>query len=79
MTAAKSALRRKKQYEHTLEQTTSQIATLEQQIYSIEAANINRETLAAMERAGQAMQQIHGQLNIDKVDETMYVFCTDRV
>jgi hypothetical protein len=26
-----------------------------------------------MERAGQAMSQIHGQLNIDKVDETMYV------
>ena len=29
--------------------------------------------MAAMERAGQAMQQIHGKLNIDKVDETMYV------
>jgi charged multivesicular body protein 4 len=71
--AAKAALRRKKQYEHTLEQTTAQVATLEQQIYSIEAANINRETLAVMERAGQAMQQIHGKLNIDKVDETMYV------
>jgi hypothetical protein len=27
-----------------------------------------------MERAGEAMQQIHGKLNIDKVDETMYVF-----
>jgi hypothetical protein len=66
-------LRRKKQHEHTLEQTTAQIATLEQQIYSIEAANINRETLAAMERAGEAMQTIHGKLNIDKVDETMYV------
>jgi hypothetical protein len=26
-----------------------------------------------MERAGEAMQQIHGKLNIDKVDETMYV------
>jgi charged multivesicular body protein 4 len=25
-----------------------------------------------MERAGEAMQQIHGKLNIDKVDETMY-------
>jgi charged multivesicular body protein 4 len=71
--AAKAALRRKKQHEHTLDQTTAQIATLEQQIYSIEAANINRETLAAMERAGEAMQQIHGKLNIDKVDETMYV------
>jgi charged multivesicular body protein 4 len=49
----------------------AQIATLEQQIYSIEAANINRETLAAMEKAGKAMKQIHGQLNIDKVDQTM--------
>lgn len=73
--AARNALKRKKQHEHTLEQTTAQISTLEQQIYSIEAANINRETLAAMERAGEAMQQIHGKLNIDKVDETMYVRC----
>lgn len=71
--AARAALRRKKQHEHTLDQTVAQISTLEQQIYSIEAANINRETLAAMERAGEAMQQIHGKLNIDKVDETMYV------
>lgn len=51
----------------------AQISTLEQQIYSIEAANINRETLLAMEKAGQAMKQIHGKLNIDKVDQTMYV------
>lgn len=28
-----------------------------------------------MKRAGEAMQQIHGKLDIDKVDETMYVFC----
>ncbi|EPE29339.1 hypothetical protein GLAREA_00499 [Glarea lozoyensis ATCC 20868] len=69
--AAKAALRRKKQHEHTLEQTTAQIATLEQQVYSIEAANINRETLMAMEKAGKAMADIHGNLNIDKVDETM--------
>jgi len=60
-------------HEHTLEQTTAQVATLEQQIYSIEAANINAETLKAMEQAGKAMAQIHGNLNIDKVDETMYV------
>ena len=71
--AARAALRRKKQHEHTLEQTVAQIATLEQQIYSIEAANINRETLAAMEKAGQAMKQIHGKLSIETVDETMYV------
>jgi len=69
--AARAALRRKKQHEHTQEQTTAQISTLEQQIYSIEAANINRETLEAMKKAGEAMQQIHGKLNIDTVDETM--------
>jgi len=69
--AARAALKRKKQHEHTLDQTLAQISTLEQQIYSIEAANINRETLAAMEKAGQAMKQIHGKLNIDVVDQTM--------
>jgi hypothetical protein len=79
ITAARAALRRKKQHEHTLEQTVAQIATLEQQIYSIEAANINRETLAAMEKAGQAMKQIHGKLSIETVDETMYVIAGLRI
>jgi charged multivesicular body protein 4A/B len=71
--AAKAALRRKKAHEHSLEQTVSQIGTLEQQINAIESANINRETLAAMERAGDAMKMIHGKLTPEKVDETMYV------
>ena len=44
---------------------------MEQQIYSIEAANINQETLNAMKNAGAAMKQIHGGLTIDKVDATM--------
>lgn len=69
--AAKAALRRKKLHERTLEQTTAQIAQIEQQIYSIEAANINQETLNAMKNAGAAMKQIHGNLTIDKVDQTM--------
>ncbi|KXJ90959.1 vacuolar-sorting protein SNF7 [Microdochium bolleyi] len=69
--AAKAALRRKKAHEHSLDQTVSQIGTLEQQINAIESANINRETLAAMERAGEAMKQIHGKLTPEKVDETM--------
>lgn len=71
--AAKNALRRKKVHEKNLEQTTAQIVQLEQQIYSIEAANINQETLKAMEAAGAAMAKIHGSMTIDKVDETMYV------
>jgi len=69
--AAKGALRRKKLHERTLEQTSAQIGQVEQQIYSIEAANINQETLNAMKNAGSAMKQIHGNLTIDKVDQTM--------
>ena len=70
--AAKAALRRKKMFEHTLEQTQSQIMTLEQEVYSIESANINKETLDAMKSAGAAMKHIHAGLTIDTVDETMY-------
>lgn len=69
--AAKAALRRKKTHEHALEQTVAQIATLEQQINSIESANINKETLAAMSNANAAMKQIYGGLTVDKVDATM--------
>merc|ERR1712000_727980 len=69
--AAKAALKRKKTHQHSQEQTQAQIGTLEQQINSIESANINRETLAAMEKAGEAMKQIHGKLTPGKVDETM--------
>jgi charged multivesicular body protein 4 len=72
-TAAKAALRRKKQFEHALEQTQGQIMTLEREIYSIETANINKETLEAMKNASKAMKEIHGGLTIDKVDATMYV------
>ncbi|KAJ5615547.1 Snf7 [Penicillium hordei] len=69
--AAKTALRRKKVHEKNLEQTTAQIMQLEQQIYSIESANINHETLAAMKQAGAAMKQIHGGMKLEDVDKTM--------
>ncbi|KAF2482773.1 vacuolar sorting protein snf-7 [Neohortaea acidophila] len=70
-TAAKAALRRKKNYEHQLEQTQAQMMTVEREISSIETANINKETLDAMKNAQQAMKKIHGGLTIEKVDETM--------
>ena len=70
-TAAKQALRRKKVAESTLETTLGQITTLEQQINAIESANINRETLAAMQAAREAMGKIHGKLTPEKVDEEM--------
>ncbi|KAK3113213.1 ESCRT-III subunit protein snf7 [Teratosphaeriaceae sp. CCFEE 6253] len=68
---AKAALRRKKNYEHQLEQTSAQMLTVEREISSIETANINKETLDAMKHAQQAMKKIHGGLTIDKVDQTM--------
>src|SRR5436190_15906490 len=72
--AAKAALRRKKAHERSLEQTRAQVMQIEQQIYSIEAANINQETLNAMKNAGSAMKLIHSGLTIEKVDATMYVW-----
>jgi hypothetical protein len=48
--------------------------TLEKEIYSIETANINKETLDAMQSASKAMKQIHNGLDIGKVDDVMYVF-----
>ncbi|KAF2732866.1 vacuolar-sorting protein-like protein snf7 [Polyplosphaeria fusca] len=69
--AAKAALRRKKQFESSLEQTSAQIMTLEREIYSIETANINKETLDAMKNAGTAMKQIHAGLTIETVDDVM--------
>jgi hypothetical protein len=71
--AAKAALRRKHQHEKNLEQTSAQVVQLEQQIYSIEAANINHETLQAMKSAGDAMKKIHGDMTLEQVDDTMYV------
>ena len=73
-TAARNALKRKKQHEHSLEQTNGQIGMLEQQISSIESANINQETLVAMKNAGKAMQKIHGKMKMEDVDVTMYAF-----
>jgi charged multivesicular body protein 4A/B len=47
--------------------------TLENEIYNIEAANINKETLDAMTTAKTALKGIHAGLTVDKVDNVMYV------
>jgi charged multivesicular body protein 4 len=71
ITVAKAALRRKKAFEHQLEQTSAQMMTVEREIGSIESANINKETLDAMKNASNAIKQIHGGLTVDQVDQTM--------
>lgn len=45
--------------------------TVEREISSIETANINKETLDAMQNASQALKQIHGNMTVDKVDDVM--------
>lgn len=71
--AAMTALKRKKMHMNHLTSTQSQIATLEQQMHAVETANLNVETLKVMKSASNAMKVIHGGMNVDKVDETMYV------
>lgn len=45
--------------------------TLETQVHAIESANMNLETMKAMRKGADALRNIHGSLNIDKVDATM--------
>ncbi|KAK6201694.1 mitochondrial DNA-directed RNA polymerase [Scheffersomyces amazonensis] len=49
----------------------NQVESLETQLSSIEGANLNLETMKAMKQGAAAMKQIHGEYNVDKVEDTM--------
>lgn len=68
---AKNALKRKKGYENNLMKIENQIDTLENELTAIESANLNLETMKAMKQGAQAMKQIHGEYDVDKVENTM--------
>jgi len=70
-TAAKTALKRKKQLEQNLVTTQAHIDTLEQQMYTVENANINIETVRAMKEASDTLRVMHKKMGVDKVDATM--------
>lgn len=65
------ALKRKKMYEQQRENIRGARFNLESQVLAIENANVNLETINAMKHGSAAMKNIHGELNIDKVDNTM--------
>jgi len=44
---------------------------LEMQVNTLESANLNAETMTAMQKAADALKVIHGKLTMDKVDSTM--------
>lgn len=64
-------LKRKKMYEAEVIKIQGAQMTLTQQIMSLESATINMEVFKGMKTGANAMKQIHGQMNVDKVDETM--------
>jgi len=68
---ATAALRRKKASEAELDRMAGTRLQLEMQVNTLESANLNAETMAAMKKASEALSHIHGNLTIDKVDATM--------
>jgi charged multivesicular body protein 4A/B len=62
LTVATQALRRKKQLETELDKLSGMRLQLESQIMTLESANINAETLAAMKKGSEALKSIHGNM-----------------
>lgn len=66
-----TALRKKKQYETEVDKLEDQKRTVEAQLFSIQNANMQHETLLTMKKGAEAMKSIHKGMNIEKVDKTM--------
>ncbi|KAG0172177.1 ESCRT-III subunit protein snf7 [Apophysomyces sp. BC1034] len=68
---AMMALKKKKALESSIERMNGARLTIETQMMAIENANVNLETMSAMRAGAEAMKNIHGSLDINKVDATM--------
>ncbi|PBL02429.1 Snf7-domain-containing protein [Armillaria gallica] len=68
---ATQALKRKKASELEMDRLAGTRLQLEMQVNTLESANLNAETMAAMKKAADALKVIHGNMNVDKVDATM--------
>lgn len=68
---ATQALRRKKANESEMDRLAGQRLQLELQINTLESANLNAETMAAIKKASDVLASIHGNMTMDKVDSTM--------
>ncbi|KAH8118280.1 Snf7-domain-containing protein [Phellopilus nigrolimitatus] len=69
--AATAALRRKKAAETELDRLSGTRLQLEMQVNTLESANFNQETMAAMKKGSDALRTIHGNLTPSTVDATM--------
>ncbi|KAI8139535.1 Snf7 family [Fennellomyces sp. T-0311] len=68
---ALQALKRKKVYESNIEKINGARMSIETQMMAIESANVNLETMGAMRAGAEAMKNIHGSMDINKLDTTM--------
>jgi len=68
---ATAALKSKKASEMELDRLAGTKLQLEMQVNTLESANLNAETMTAMQKAADALKVIHGKLTMDKVDSTM--------
>jgi charged multivesicular body protein 4A/B len=59
-----AALKRKKVLERDLDKWSATKNTLEQQVFALENANINLETMKAMQQGAAAMKNMRGNLCI---------------
>jgi charged multivesicular body protein 4 len=62
MQVATEALRRKKVHESDMSRLAGTRLQLEMQVNTLESANLNAETMAAMKKASEALGHIHGNL-----------------
>jgi len=69
--AALMCLKRKKTYEVQMDKIAGARMTIEQQVMTLEGANVSLEAMNAMKMGAASMRSIHNDINIDNVDETM--------
>jgi len=69
--AALMCLKRKKTYEVQMDKIAGARMTIEQQVMTLEGANVSLEAMNAMKMGAASMKSIHNDINIDNVDETM--------
>ncbi|DAZ96986.1 TPA: hypothetical protein N0F65_012118 [Lagenidium giganteum] len=65
------ALKRKKMLESEIEKLQGARMTLETQVMTLESAHVNMETFTALRAGANQMKAIHGQMNVDTVDNIM--------
>lgn len=64
-------LKRKKMFEEEVRKLQGARITLDSQIMALESAAINMETVKAMKTGADAMKNIHGNMDADKVDDLL--------